>query len=663
MCESRLRIKSPGPCLLFLFKFYAHREVTEWSVFMILKRSEKIFIVLPENPTERELFAKEELSKYLKASLDAFVENANDCSDEDKNYIVVGCPKTNRTQNDLLFADECEIENIGSEGFLIKSIKDNIILIAGAKDDECERGCIYGVYEFLERFVGCTLAAFSEPTENIGEIVPEHDVLTLNDIYCKKASADRPYRTAIIQYSDAAEGGTQYDKKLNIPFFDWLLKNRYNRVLTWTSIYERFKKNGMLREAERRGLRFTVGHHEASRLFLPAFGNEHFEEHYYETHPEYFKLLENGERFRNTDHWGQWIFCSRNEDAINEVSKNVTAWLKENPAVDILAFWPNDGTFPQCLCCECQKYSKTENYCYFVNEVAKRVKKHHPKIKFDMLIYTDLWECPEGMKLDECILIDESTWHISGLRTVGKPDGTSLIGTFFEDNLKNWRNTGAQTVYYDYYMGVYALRQRWIPMADELQSLWKRFVELDFAGSGTQIECFNLWNHLFNFYCFARVGYDTDLSMEDCLASFTKLFGKGGKYVADVIRYLESVMDGQTDIQSCGHYLMEHCDKEKVYELFENALTSAETTRFRNNVRLLRMVFRYSDIETQEKESYRVEYHKLEKEFLDESGELGKMTDYDSFYKHDPGYAITFPLISKNYGKYTEYDKWYDFEK
>jgi hypothetical protein len=343
---------------------------------------------------------------------------------------------------------------------LLRALDAQTVLIAGSSrhEGEHERGTVYGVYELLERYCGCVLAAFSSPDENAGEIVPIKDVLELDGVdYCKPC-ADRPYRTAIVQYSNWAGNP---DRKLNIPFFDWLVKNRYNRILTWTSIYEYFKKSGLLRELERRGLSLTAGHHEASRLFLPAHGNDYFPEAYFETHPEYFKLLADGTRYHNTHSDGQLVYCCRNEEAIRTVAENIIQWISDNPAVDVLALWPNDSIDDQCTCPACAKHTKTENYCYFTNSVAKIVNRVHPHLRFDMLIYVDLWECPDGMQLEPSILIDEATWHATGLRTTGKPDGSSLTGTHFEQNLLKWKQTGAEVVYYDYYMGVYAVRQRW----------------------------------------------------------------------------------------------------------------------------------------------------------------------------------------------------------
>ena len=105
---------------------------------------------------------------------------------------------------------------------------------------------------------------------------------------------------------------------------------------------------------------------------------------------------------------------------------------------------------------------------------------------------------------------------------------------------------------------------------------------------------------------------------------------------------------------------MENVDKAKIYERFERAFLLAETPRERNNLRLTRMVFRYSDLETQDPASRNEKYASVFDNYVDESGELAKMTEYDSFYKNNPGYAITIPLSSAK----TNFipDKWYLFE-
>jgi hypothetical protein len=179
-------------------------------------------------------------------------------------------------------------------------------------------------------------------------------------------------------------------------------------------------------------------------------------------------------------------------------------------------------------------------------------------------------------------------------------------------------------------------------------------------GSGTQIECFNIWNHLLNLYSFARTGYDTSLSLADNVRALSRLFGDASDEVGAVMLYLEEVLDGQAEIDKCGHYLMEHIDKARIYEAYERGFALAKTARERNNLRLMRMAFRYSDLEAGEAVSLDPKYVSIREGYADPTGELRKMTEYDSFFYNDPGYAIAFPVKSESEIKLS--DKWYEFE-
>ncbi len=72
---------------------------------------------------------------------------------------------------------------------------------------------------------------------------------------------------------------------------------------------------------------------------------------------------------------------TRNMECIETISRNIIRWIDENPLVDCIAFWPKD------------------------------------------------------VALSSNLFIDEATWSATGLRTCGKPDGSCLIGTDFDENL------------------------------------------------------------------------------------------------------------------------------------------------------------------------------------------------------------------------------------
>lgn len=625
---------------------------------MKINQKKLAVIVISSVPTVREAFAAKELQKYLEKITGLKLSIVSDNRVFADQKIIIGGPERNDAARALI-SREAFIQKVpGPEGFMIQSFGDNTLLIAGS-EDSCERGTVYGVYEFLERFLGYSLAAYSHPDVAAGEWVPVLGEVEFGEIVYAKAMADRPFRGACVEYGDAAGNA---DRGLNLVFFEWLIKNRYNYVYVWTKTYEQFKEMGIVDAVSRMGLEFMVGHHDASELFLPPEGNKYFPEKYYETHPEYYKLLEDGSRYKIVDQSGQMVFCSRNQEMIEEISKNIIHWLSQNPSVKMVQLAPHDGIAPQCVCEACKPYNKSENYTYFMNEIAKRVSKVYPDVKMVTLIYVDLWECPKDVELSPSLMVLEATWH-GGLRSTGKPDGTALNGTHFEENLLEWKQTGAEVLYYEYYMGVYSGRQRYVPMADEVQAIWKRFIEKGISGASTQIECFNLWNHIFNFYTFGRTAYDVELTMEDNLERFARIFGEGAEWMKKSIRIVEECLDGQVPIIDGGRYMIEHVDKDAVYDCYEKALAAADSALARNNIRLMRMVFRYTDLETREEASKIIQYHAV-RNYPDAPEELLYMTEFDSFWKNDPGYGIDIPLteegrvISFN----PETDKWYRFE-
>ncbi len=626
---------------------------------MILSNGEKVTIVVPEGMTERESFAVNELKKYLGLICGAECVIVSDKNEALGDKFLIGGPERNKITEKYITETEFDKTVPGPEGIFIKSYDDCIVLAGSTKKvNEFERGTVYAVYEFLERFLDCSLAAYTKADVSGGELVPKKKSVELNDIFYAKASSDIPYRAAVAQYS--AHGvGTEYE--LDHAFLDWLSKNRYNYIYTWNKVYENFKTNGMLDECKKRGILFKVGHHDAIDTLLPQRGNKYFSEHYFETHPDYYKMNEDGSRFEMVDDWGQMVLCSRNEAMIEEISKNLISWFSKNPQVKSFALLNKDGTAPQCCCEKCKGYSKAENYVYMINEIAKRLKKAHPDVTLNMMSYTDLWNPPENVSLEDNVSVTEATWHVSGLRTAGKPDGSCLAGTFYEENLLKWKAIGASVTYYDYFMGVYPGRQRYVPMADEMQAMCKRFIEMGIDGTETQIEVYNHWNNIFNFYSYGRCAYDTENSLDKNLSLFCRIFGKGGKFVAENIRYAESVLDGQSEIMRAGIYLMEHIDKDRMYKGFENALEAAENPTARNNVRLMRMAFRYSDIECREKyEDDESGYRDLKHYDIPERGELLYMQKHFDTYVSRKGYGIMIPVEGEDNGFAP--DKWYMFE-
>ena len=530
------------------------------------------------------------------------------------------------------------------EEFFITVKGDGVTLRAGKK------GLLYAVYEFLERYCGCAFGAMNNPEVNTGEIIPHLAELNLPEEEYHH-TPDLPYRTAIIQYNAWAGNA---DHGLNLPFFDWMAKNRYNRLLTWMSCYEQIKELGQLPQLEKRGISLTVGHHQAIYKFLPPAL-------YRDRHPEYYRLISNGERYTPKDLTvfdGQWLLCSRNEECVQRVADNILLWLEENPLVDTIAFWPNDGKDDDCCCPRCSKYSKTENYLFFNNRLSRLIAETRPDVKIDALVYMDLWDCPSGVQLGDNMIIDVAMCTDT-FRPYGERNGQCLLGTTYEKSLRDYREVCSNVVAYEYYMGNYSNYQKLVPAADEMQSIFAFMKKEGICGSGTQIECFNHWNNLFNFYCFGRTADDINLSVEDNMERFCRLFGKAAPVIAEIIGMCEDTQEGQMPMNDAGVYLVEHIDKQRVYDLFDTALAEADDPRARNNVRMMRMAFRYSQLEAADPV---VPYdNKVPAQYEDKTGELAYMaTHFDSFFANHTGYGIAIPATNRTDAPPP--NNWYQFE-
>ena len=531
---------------------------------------------------------------------------------------------------------------------MIQTFGEQNLVLAGSDGAayERERGTLYAVYEFLERWFGCSFAAYGCRGSEIGEVVPMSETLSVGDISYVKKNCDLWYRTAIVQF-DAFEVNSLPHHELTVSLIDWLAKNRINRVMLMLTSYEMVKKSELFEEFVKRGICMTVGHHDSAMFFLPPYGNEFFTEEYYVSHPEYYRLEEDGTRFNPSTKWhGQLIFDMRNKEGIEQIADNMVRWVEANPYVDIINFWPNDDVDPQCCCEECGKHDKVDNYVWMTNEIAARVGRKCPDVQLDLLVYQDLWEAPEKMSFEKNLLIDVATWGPNMIRKFGAKDGSGLIGSDTEKNALGWAAYTDNLVYYDYYMTNFGSNQVYCPMADEIIKIYEHFVKTGYCkGSGTQMECYNLWNYLFNFYVHGRKGYDVSLSYEELEDRFLIIFGKAAPYVRDYLDYVEDFSDGQGENgNECAAYFAAHVDTDKVYHLFEQAYVAEENEILRDNLRLLRMAFRYSDLQTNEPDADEIIY--ISKEFGSFWGELGQAGYGISAYAK-PGEVAFIP------------DKWY----
>lgn len=562
-------------------------------------------IVKPAQATARESFAASELQRYIGKISGATLPIVPDDQAVDGNRILIGGPERNAQTAALMSESEFDASVPGPEGMMLRTLDARTLLLAGSSKnpDEFERGTIYAVYEFLERYLGCSFAAIGKPGVDMGEYVPRMQTINLGTVDYTKSAADGLYRGVHMGYTNHDNTPLSPSHALNPAYFDWLMKNRFNLVYLWAGIYNAFKTNGMYDEIAKRGMVFNYGG-TAGFEFLPPDGSRDFPEPYFTAHPEYYSLLPNNDyhKPREGDPSGQpdrMVLNYRNPDTINEVARNIKEFLAANPLVKLVQWYdyPYEGeanlasTDPMS-----SRYTLQENYIYGVNEIAKQVNADHPSVRIELFLYGNFMSRPESItSLDRGVLLEQANRE----RNVGKSDGSGFIGTGWESNLYDWINaTGRDAIIYDHVQANYGSMWHYIPSADELQAIFQSYAangnKVVGAHTGANIQ--NHWNYLFDFYTYGRTLYDYSLTFEDNLERFAAIFGEGAPSVKSYLRYVEGLVEGQWSIVDAGQYWIFNADMDTIYADFEDAYSAATTASARNNLRLLRMVVRYTEL-------------------------------------------------------------------
>ncbi len=318
------------------------------------------------NASEPELFAAEELQKYLRQMTG--VEVPVSARSRGSKTIHVG----------VVSGDDSPLRNAGDDGFIIRTRKEALVL-AGASP----RGALYAVYAFLEEVLGC---AWLKPGD---EFVPETNDLSV-------PALDRleipDFTTRMLVHFPCPAPATRNQ-------IDWMAKRRFNESFLATNNDLSAWENGamcdrVVPDLRRRGLKARMPGHAFTAWLPPA--------RYAGRHPEYYALI-GGERRPEAS------LCLSNSDAAKEVAANIGAFADQHPFVKQITLWHNDHN-AGCECARCREWedrtetsvaldpsgktsrfvrtvSQTGAEMRFVNRVAEILERTHPEVTVETLAY------------------------------------------------------------------------------------------------------------------------------------------------------------------------------------------------------------------------------------------------------------------------------------
>lgn len=302
------------------------------EVFAIARRGAvaDCVIRLPENPSPSQSYAAEELNRFV------------------FRMTGVRLPMEGGHKREIRI-ETLEREDLSTDGFEIVCDGKSLVLRGSAV-----RGCLYAVYELLERFGG--VRWYTSWCEKIPSL----------DVFAVPAALHVVSRPAFEMRQPL-----WYDFSSDPEFAARLRVNAYNYApVTGVSL------------AHLGGNSYRFGGdlpscHTFARLCDPR--------KYFASHPEYFSLV-NGKRLAKRTQ-----LCLTNPDVLDIVTSNVLERIRRDPGAKFYGVSQNDWlNFCECEKCAAvdrEEGSNAGTMIRFVNAVAERVEKEFPGVFIETLAY------------------------------------------------------------------------------------------------------------------------------------------------------------------------------------------------------------------------------------------------------------------------------------
>ena len=479
-----------------------------------------------------------------------------------KSYLqrILGAPRSvPSTRDPAIVLEVASDEALGEEGFEI-AVRGRALTIRGQA-----AGVVYGAFEFLRRFGGCSFAGEGPDCE----YVPRRDRITV-DVPLLRMRPKLWYRGYQFFYPEPAE--------LSIQRFDWMVRNGLNFVFytprpddipdhfTADDPYsgaplaeeqitysERWFNTNLLPELRKRGLRLDFNCHNLY-YWLPP-------QRYFAQHPEWFALVD-GKRVGEGGR--QLAMCTSNEEAVAILLANVKRFLRTNPQVKIVGVIPEDGV-GMCQCENCvrgdpeprdafrpyhgnkspdaENKSKSLRYATLINRVAREVREEFPNVLVGSAAYVDLQWPPTGVTLEPNVI----TWFAIYGRDAAHPlaaDSPSPTNRFFFDLLGKWRKAHpGHLMVYEYYMGMDAQRSLPYPMAEVICRDWPNLKSVGVEGAVIQSWSSNHNSYALNNLAFARNGWQDRVDFKVLMDEFLLgMFGRAGSELKPVFERMQQAL-------------------------------------------------------------------------------------------------------------------------
>ncbi len=249
------------------------------------------------------------------------------------------------------------------------------------------------------------------------------------------------------------------------------------------------------------------------------------------------------------------------------MAHNIGEFLDKNPEVSIVTVWMNDApatcTTPGCLKMEGPlrlSISSSENSypplisfsntaLKFTNEVARKLRRTHPKVILNHLAYNELIDAPMGVTPEPNVLvafapIQRAPFRLGAASGYFRPlnDPEHPVNRAYLGEIRKWLALSKNFYVWDYYSLWWTLganRPRWQFPVMETMSADFQFYRRQLGLTRVSSEIAD-W-HEENMYVYARLAWDPDSSWREALADFCRRsYGAGADLMLQHWTILES---------------------------------------------------------------------------------------------------------------------------
>jgi len=260
------------------------------------------------------------------------------------------------------------------------------------------RGTLYGVYQFLEDYLGVRF-------------------LTFDHTYVPKVG-----RGAVLKPVDRT-----YHPPLQFRF------SYYGENFAHPEFATRIRVNTITNDPK-------LGGKTARALISHSFGAQISSAQYGKEHPEYF-ALRNGKRLAPVkDDWSDTEPCLTNPDVLRIVTEHVLKDLQAHPQAENISVSQNDNNkycrCPKCAALDEQEGSPMGSLLTFVNAVAEQVEREHPNVKVGTLAYWYTRHPPKTVRPRHNVQIQLCSIECCLTHAITDPN-CPLSGPF-RDDMQKW---------------------------------------------------------------------------------------------------------------------------------------------------------------------------------------------------------------------------------